>query len=293
VNERRNIDMNKDNDKQKATDIDPQVSDYYASLADEKTPVDLDRAVLREATRALRADNRKGSFGAWFRPVAFMAMVGLSIAIILDLSDTNIFDPPADISPDTAPSAPARPASKNAADATTRDRSQPTFSEFKRQEKAAAARNTNADAPAGASDDESASTPPAALIEAPRPERGKLLPLQSAPLPVDSRRKAEPSEDYSEARDALTAEAESAAQRVRKLEATADANRPSQPATAVQSSIATLSLATPLHCSDEQKTDAKAWWICIETLRESGQIEAAASELENLRKNFPDFAPPE
>jgi len=99
--------MKQDNDKPVATEVDPQVSANYDSLADEKTPANLDKAVLREAARAVRADNRSGSFGAWFRPVAFMATIGLSLAIILDLSDTTIFTPLADRSVEITAPAPA------------------------------------------------------------------------------------------------------------------------------------------------------------------------------------------
>lgn len=94
--------MNQDHDKHEAIDVDPQVSAHYQSLADEETPADLDDAVLREAARAVRADSRKGSFQAWYRPAAVMATVGLTLAIILDLSDPGIFSPAADMSLETA-----------------------------------------------------------------------------------------------------------------------------------------------------------------------------------------------
>lgn len=289
--------MNQDNDKRKATDIDPQVSDHYASLADEKTPADLDRAVLREATRAVRTDNRRGSFGAWFRPVAFMAMVGLSLAIILDLSDTSIFNPPADMPFETAPPAPVQAPANNAADAAARKRSQTTFSEFKRQEKSAAAQAPRADVPDATGDGDGYSSggsgSPAAVIQPPQPDRSKLLRMQPDPAPADTRPAAETLEDYAEAGDVFTAEAESAEQPIQKLEANVGANLPSQPGTAAQLPAVSLSQVAPFACSDEQKSDVEAWWRCIKTLRQSGQAEAADSELENLRRNFPDFAPPE
>ena len=292
--------MNQDNDKRKATDIDPQVSDHYTSLADEKTPVDLDRAVLHEATRALRADNRKGSFGAWFRPVAFMATVGLSLAIILDLSDTSIFKPPADMPFDTAPPAPVQPPAKNATDAAARNRSQTTFSEFKRQEKSAQARTSMVDAPDAAGNDTGGSTSTAAVIEAPQADRGKLRKKQSGPAAADTRPQGEPPEDYTEVSDVFTTEAESAEQRVRKLEAAVDANLPSQPGaaaqfTAPQSTIASENylVVEPVGCSKEQKSDVEEWWKCVETFRQTGLTEAANREFDNLRKNYPDFEPAE
>ncbi len=113
--------MNQDNDKHEAMDVDPQVSAHYEKFADEKTPADLDRAVMHEARRAVRADNRSGSFGAWFRPVAFMTTVGLSLAIILDLNDAGFFSPPADISFEPAPPGPVEVPDESAADAANRN----------------------------------------------------------------------------------------------------------------------------------------------------------------------------
>ncbi len=290
--------MNRDNDKQTATDIDPQVSDQYTSLADEKTPVDLDRAVLREATRAARTDNRKGSFGAWFRPVAFVAMVGLSLAIILDLSNTSIFDPAADMSFESAPSAPVEAPARNGTDATARNRSQTTFSEFKRQEKAAASQQApTADTPDATRDDDGYSSgesaSPAAITQPRQPSSSKLLRMQSDPAPADTRPAAETLEDNAEASEVFTVEAESAEQRVQKLEANVRAKLPSQTGTAAQLPAVSLSQVAPFACSDEQKSAVEAWWNCVITLRQSGQAEAADSELEKLRKSFPDFTPPE
>ncbi len=146
--------MNQDDDKQEAIEVDPQVSAYYEKLADEKTPANLDRAVLREATRAVRTDNRMGSFGAWFRPVAFMAMVGLSLAIILDLSDTSIFSPPADMSFEITPPAPVKAPAEPATEAAARIRPQMTPLEVMRKKKSVSAQSLTMDAPAVCSDEQ-------------------------------------------------------------------------------------------------------------------------------------------
>ncbi len=110
--------MNQENDRDIDSQVDPMVSDQVKALADETTPEILDQAVMREAQRALRADNRRGSFGAWFRPVAFMATIGLSLVIILDLTDRSIFAPAPDPSVELRPTA--------------------TLNELKRQEKSSA-----------------------------------------------------------------------------------------------------------------------------------------------------------
>ena len=146
--------MNQDDDKQEAIDIDPQVSAHYERLADEKTPANLDRAVLREAARAVRADNRMGSFGAWFRPVAFMATIGLSLAIILDLSDTSIFGPPDDMSLESTPHVPVKAPAEPATEAAGKNRPQMTPIEIMRKKKSVSAQSLTMDAPAVCSDEQ-------------------------------------------------------------------------------------------------------------------------------------------
>lgn len=112
--------MNEDKATRSMADIDDQVSDRYASLADERTPAHLDAVVMREAKRAVHADNRKGSSGAWFRPVAFVTTAVLCFAIIIDLNYLGIFDAP-DAIIESAPPVP----------------DQASLDEIKRREKAA------------------------------------------------------------------------------------------------------------------------------------------------------------
>jgi len=246
--------MNQDNDRQDSRELDPQVSAHYERLADEKTPADLDRLVLREAARAVRADNRKGSFGAWFRPVAFMAMVGLSLAIILDLSDTNFFSPPDDLSIDTAPPAVAPPAP--AADADRKNGTQMTISEMKRQKRSVAAQSLTVDAPEISSDAFTAET-----------ERAEQRVQDAASTTIGSLQSP--------------AEAPAPASQFRQLQAQDMA-----------AAVADAPL-TNLQCFEEEKVDPELWWQCIKSLRQEGLNEFADMEFENLRKAFPDFAPPE
>lgn len=63
---------------------DERVSAVYRDLADERTPADLDRAVLREAACANRT--RYGILRSWVRPLAWAAMIGLSLVIVLEFS---------------------------------------------------------------------------------------------------------------------------------------------------------------------------------------------------------------
>jgi len=127
--------MNHDHDTHDASEIDPQVSAHYQSLADEKTPPELDRAVMRQATRALQAATRSGAFGAWVRPVAFAATVGLSLAIVVELSDTGIFSPPSDMSQQTGAPDSGQSAVASDPDNGTKTRNAKVAADYLRREK--------------------------------------------------------------------------------------------------------------------------------------------------------------
>lgn len=83
---------------------DPRVSDAYRALADERAPDHLDEAVMRMAAKANRTPYAAAR--AWMRPAAWAAIIGLSLAIVLELTllpqESLIFD----VAPDeTAPPA--------------------------------------------------------------------------------------------------------------------------------------------------------------------------------------------
>ena len=71
-----------------SAETDDEVSAAYRAVAGESAPPHLDRQVLRQAKTA--AGSRwfgKYSF-SFFRPAAFIATLGLSLAIVLQISDT-------------------------------------------------------------------------------------------------------------------------------------------------------------------------------------------------------------
>lgn len=82
--------------------IDATVSNAYRSIAAERTPGELDEAVLQEAKKEVRRAKDTEWRDAWYRPVTFVAVFGLSVALILQLSDSSLpglpdaGDPPAD-----------------------------------------------------------------------------------------------------------------------------------------------------------------------------------------------------
>jgi len=102
-------------------EVDPEVRALYREIAGETAPGRLDRAVLAEARAAARP--RVGRVTAMLKPVAWAATIGLSLAIVLELTVFNelpdglpasdgIAAPEAASEPPAGPAAPAR--SRNA-----------------------------------------------------------------------------------------------------------------------------------------------------------------------------------
>jgi hypothetical protein len=69
---------------------DPRVSKTYRETATERAPEHLDAAVLRTAAKAARP--RYSLLRTWTRPVAWAAVVMLSFALLLELTQTPVTD---------------------------------------------------------------------------------------------------------------------------------------------------------------------------------------------------------
>ena len=89
---------------------DPRVSAAYREMADERTPEHLDHIVLNAARSAARP--RRNRAVAWLRPAAWVATIGVCLAIVIEISLPP--DPePADF--DSAPPAATPPAAPSPA----------------------------------------------------------------------------------------------------------------------------------------------------------------------------------
>lgn len=74
-------------------DNDPRVSETYQAMATETTPPELDEKIL-----SMAADSGRPAYGlsrAWFRPMAWVATIGLSLAFVLEMSELNDVAEPA------------------------------------------------------------------------------------------------------------------------------------------------------------------------------------------------------
>jgi len=77
--------MNED-PRNPATD-EADISTAYKDLATEQPAEVLDGAVLANARRAIRVERAAAWRAQWYRPVAFVATVGLSVALLLEMAD--------------------------------------------------------------------------------------------------------------------------------------------------------------------------------------------------------------
>ena len=89
--------MINNSDKLPNEEHDQEVSTQYRALANESTPKALDRMVLRSARKAVDSSRSAGWETSWYRPATFLATLGLSLALLLEISDFQVFDPPADV----------------------------------------------------------------------------------------------------------------------------------------------------------------------------------------------------
>jgi hypothetical protein len=65
-------------------DRDPRVADVYRATADERTPDHLNSRIMRMAAKADRT--RYFAARAWLRPAAWAVTIGLSFALVLDIT---------------------------------------------------------------------------------------------------------------------------------------------------------------------------------------------------------------
>jgi hypothetical protein len=229
-----------------------------------------------------------------------MTTIGLSLALILDLSDTSIFNPSADMPLEIAPPAPVKAPANIATEAVEMNRPQMSVSEVMRQKKSVSAQSMTVDAPDNSSDYAGVSKSQAAVFEHIATEAAPLIKNQPDLAAANIRPEPDPLQDQALVSDAISAEDTSAEQRVNKLETAAGAYPQTQPAADAQFTkskpvvaIESFSPVAPNVCSDEQKSAVEEWWKCIETLRQSGLAEAADLELERLHEEFPEFEPPQ
>ncbi len=240
---------------------DKRVTDAYRDLATERAPASLDKQVLAMASREART--RYGLARAWIRPVAWAATIGLTVAVVLEVSRyTDVADVAPE--PEMQTVSPAAPAGSDA--------------EAKRRgpERFEADLGKRAD-PASPAD--SAAQPEAARTDAARPEAARPKATQSLDSDAVARELAADEVP-------LARQAEEQA-RMREGEARAVPVIADQPLAA-----AAIEKQEVASCDNGTRESAQRWYACIENLREAGLDDAAAEELDALRRAFPEFREP-
>lgn len=237
---------------------DPLVSGIYKELAGERAPDHLDKQVLRMAAREGRT--RYSLARAWTRPVAWAAMIGLSLAVVLELSRLPQIEVEAP-APEARTVVPASiPPADRAIEAKVKD------------DRPAAKRSDallmDALAPQGT----------AVLREAESRARAQEGPTIQVPVaaPAELVRKAGPAEEL-----VAPAEERESVENVLADDVSAGA------------SFAVVGrkkeLETDLACPTLVRESAETWFECIKNLRETGPVELAEREFEEFQRIFPDF----
>ena len=262
--------MNQDTENNRPGDeSDPLVSASYRATATERTPPALDAAVLKKAEAAPKDIGLRGFTAFWSRPLAFVATLGLSLALLLELNRS--------------------PESQSIAT--------PEI-EFGRSE----AQSIVVDPPPAVigvtSEDDRTDSPtnmsaPAQLID-PNVETGRL---ESAPAPAtDPVGNVGTSADFAEMIEASSKQIQEQ-QRVAEitrqgLEQTRPQEKEQVREVAAFRASAFMLEEVARACTDEQISVPATWWQCISDLEEDGRHDEAKAELELFNKVNPDFEAP-
>ena len=242
---------------------DPRVSEAYQGLATETTPPGLDRRIL-----AMAADKRRSRYGlarVWVRPLAWAATIGLSLAIVLEVSQFRYGTTP----PIEADDVETLEEVLVPDEASARD-----DDDIRLQRGSAKRANEPVPLQLSAPAARQASSPPAAA---------KTAPARDVELTPDS---VSVYEDFATDDMSLLREAEEQA----RLRSGAE------PAAAEAANAIAFDATTRLekkeqdpYCDPDMRSSAEAWYICIEDLRAQGRDDDANSEFLLLLAEFPDF----
>ena len=270
-------------------ETDRLVSDTYNELADEKTPEALNREILRLAAKEGRT--RYSIARGWMRPVAWAAVIGLSLAIILDMMRLPQVEP--DLIGIPAPD------SRSAGDQ-GREASEGGATDAEGVVPPSAAliekrTNTGEVRPASRATDDPARLPSGDLVpkdmtilrdaeEMARTQAGS----DRGPVARDAKPEESTVNGYlkREMEPDVTAEQAVASEGLRADEGGAESS-------AGAASFATMAASEPLvssrYCTEPARREPESWMACIRELERNGQEAEARDEYEEFRRVFPDF----
>jgi hypothetical protein len=242
---------------------DPRVSEAYQGLATEDAPPELDRKIL--ALAASKSRSRYGLAIAWVRPVAWAGIIGLSLAIVLEISQlsyetTPQFDADNIETTEEALILDEAPARENDDDRLQRESAKRSDVPAPLQLNGPAAKQ--------------ASSPPAAA---------ETAPTRNVELATDN---VSVADDFVADDMSLLREAEEQARSRSGSEPTAT---PAVEALSFDAAATLEKKEQVHHCDPDKRSSAEDWYTCIEDLRAQGLSSAADSELLLLLTEFPGF----
>ena len=270
---------------------DTLVAETYKSVARERVPEQLNERVLRLAADAGR--NRYARARAWMRPAAWAATIGLSLAIVLQLTQLpQIESVPVGITSSDQIAVPGDAANDE---------------DIVREDIAAAEQAPSSEPPA-VRDDAQRSRPATPAAE----RQGREAMDQFAPKDMSVLREAENRARLQAGPDqpaaATAAETKQDLAEIDEVEVEAEemivnevvldeevAAEPVAGFAASRSLAATVDkkeAAADSSCPAGTQENAHSWYRCIEDLRARGLDELANSEYEHFRRIFPDFVDP-
>ena len=263
--------MNQDGENNlRGDESDPLISAEYRATATERTPPTLDAAVLKTAEAAAGDSGLRGFTAFWFRPLAFVATLGLSLALLLELNHSlqpqPIISPASEVGRSEVQSVVADPA--------------PAFlgatSEIQR----------SADAPTNKASVTQSKDP---VVETGRLKRQEST-ASSAYDPVGN---VDTSADFAEMIEASSKQiqeqhgvAEIAIEGLKQTRS----DKPEQSREVAAFQASALLLVDPARpCTEEQLAVPEMWWQCISDLEEDGRYSEANAELDLFNQANPDF----
>jgi len=270
-NERESLDFSGDSDE--------RVSATYRELGDERAPEHLNQRILQRA--ASTGQRRYLPAAPWMRPVAWAAVIGLSLAIVLEIARLP--------TPETT--AIEVPAPLNRSATTEARQAEPESDKFA-DELAPMGRDSEPTPGARADVVDESAAPAAALPATVSGDRQQ----DSAPKPIE--RMAEPATPPD--RNAAIGEREAAEFRPQDLDALRQAEdfarirsgdneeTDSISSRAARSSAAMLDAAAP-GCDQEARASRSTWLDCIAELEQAGLTDLARNERETLLEVYPEI----
>ena len=257
---------------------DPLVTNTYKELARERAPDHLNEKVLRLAADRSRTPYARAR--AWMRPAAWAATIGLSFAIVLELTKLPQIEPETvgvtatdgsastdyrangeigDTAKRSDAAAPAQPASEQESVETSRQFAPKDMDVLREAEDRVGLQAGPNQAPAV------------------QPHRTREPVAATPKLEADAAEVDNIAVEEAMADEAAAADDVSGFAAARSMSVAAEKkDQSAQPA-----------------CTDESRKTAESWYRCIKELRDAGEYDLAVSEYTEFRQQFPEFVDPD